>query len=284
MPAAPGAPQPGSPRPAAIDPRDFIDGAWAFLGGFANVVMELSWAPIAYGVVESRVTGGQLTRHTAKRLRTTLTYIAVAWLGTDEDRARYRAAVNTAHRHVRSTSTSPVPYNAFRRDLQLWVAACMYRGLADFRTRAYGPLEPATAEALYQHAARFGTTLQVHADQWPADLAAFERYWEDGLAHVSIDPVVRAYLLNMINRRALRFPWNVPPRRPVEFVTTGLLPPRFRAELGLAWSEADEASFGRSLRRLGAVYRRLPRTVRLFPLNLLLLDMRLRVRRGRPLV
>ncbi|WP_084011118.1 oxygenase MpaB family protein [Pseudofrankia sp. DC12] len=267
-----------------VDLRDFLDGAGAFLAGLANVVMQLSWAPVGHGVVESRIPGGQLTRHPAKRGRTTLTYIAVAWLGTDEERARYRDAVNASHRDVRSTAASPVEYNAFRQDLQLWVAACMYRGLTDFYTRTYGPAQPAVADRVYRHAARFGTTLQVHGDLWPADLAAFEEYWERAQAQVSVDPVVRDYLLGLVSRRALRFPFNLPPRRPLEFMTTGFLPARFRAELGLAWSADDEARFDRTLRRLGAVSRRLPRDVRLFPFNLLLLDLRHRIRRGLPLV
>lgn len=271
------------PAAAQVDLRDFLDGAGAFLAGLANVVMQLSWAPVGHGVVESRIPSGQLTRHPAKRGRTTLTYIAVAWLGTDEERARYREAVNAAHRDVRSTAASPVEYNAFRQDLQLWVAACMYRGLTDFYTRTYGPVPPAVAAAVYNHAARFGTTLQVRGDLWPADLAAFEEYWERAQAQVSVDPVVREYLLGLVSRRALRFPFNLGPRRPVEFVTTGFLPPRFRAELGLAWSSRDEARFNRMLRRLGAVSRRLPRPVRLFPFNLLLLDLRRRIRRGLPL-
>jgi uncharacterized protein (DUF2236 family) len=272
------------PAAAQVDLRDFLDGAGAFLAGLANVVMQLSWAPVGHGVVESRAPRGQLTRHPAKRGRTTLTYIAVAWLGTDEERARYRDAVNASHREVRSTAASPVEYNAFRQDLQLWVAACMYRGLTDFYTRAYGPLEPAVADTVYRHAARFGTTLQVRGDVWPADLAAFERYWDRAQAQVAVDPVVRAYLLGLVSRRALRFPFNLPPRRPLEFITTGFLPPRFRAELGLRWSAGDEARFDRLLRRLGAVSRRLPRHVRLFPFNLLLLDLRRRIRRGLPLV
>jgi len=272
------------PGPVPVDLREFLDGAGAFLAGLANVIMQLSWAPVGHGVVESRVPGGQLTRHPVKRGRTTLTYIAVAWLGTDEERAHYRNAVNGAHRQVRSAATSPVAYNAFRPELQLWVAACMYRGLMDFYQRAYGPVEPAVAHAVYRHAARFGTTLQVGEDLWPTDLAAFEEYWEQALTRVSVPPVVRDYLLGLVTRRALRFPLNLPPRRPLEFVTTGFLPPPFRAQLGLAWTAADEARFDRMMRGLGAVSRRLPRPVRLFPFNLLLLDLRRRIRDGRPLV
>ncbi|WP_311447245.1 oxygenase MpaB family protein [Frankia nepalensis] len=269
---------------ARFDARDYLPGAGAFLAGFANVVMQLSWAPIGHGVVESRVTGGQLTRHPYKRTRTTFTYIAVAMLGTDEERARYRAAVTAAHRRVQSTAASPVRYHAMRPDLQLWVAACMYWGAADVYTRLYGPMEPTAADAFYRHAARFGTTLQVRPEMWPADRAAFDLYWEAALERVAVDPTVRAYLHDLVTRRSLRFPFHLGPAGPLVFVTTGFLPPRFREELGLAWSAADQARFDRLLRRTGSALRRLPRWARLFPYNLVLADMRLRRRRGQRLV
>ncbi|MBX6389802.1 MAG: DUF2236 domain-containing protein [Frankia sp.] len=246
--------------------------------------MQLSWAPVGYGVVESRVESGQVTRHPVKRFRTTFSYIAVALLGTDEDRAHLRAAVNRAHAQVRSTADSPVEYHAMRPDLQLWVAACLYWGAVDLYTRLHGPMEPAVADAFYRHAARFGTTLQVRQQMWPADRAVFERYWQEALGRVSLDDTVRRYLHDLITRRSLRFPFNLGPRGPRVFLTTGFLPPRFRAEMGLAWSEEQQARFDRLLRRIGAVSRRMPRAVRLFPFNLLLWDVRRRIRQGRPLV
>lgn len=184
--------------PAGFDVCEYLDGLGAFLAGVANVVMQLSWAPVGHGVMESQVPTGRLTHHPVKRFRTTLTYIAVAMLGTDEERAQYRDAVNSAHRQVRSTSASSVRYNALWPELQLWVAACMYRGAVDVHTRLHGPIEPAAADAFYRHAARFGTTLQMRQRMWPADRAAFDLYWEEALGRVAIDPAVRAYLHGLV--------------------------------------------------------------------------------------
>ena len=272
------------PEPSGLDIRQHLDGPGALLAGLANVIMQLSWAPVGYGVLESRVTGGQLTRHPLKRARTTFTYLAVALLGTEDERRRYRDAVDTAHRQVRSTPASPVRYNAFRSDLQLWVAACMYQGWVDVHTRLHGPMGPGLADAVQRHAARFGTTLQVREEAWPADQAAFEDYWQTALRQVSIAPPVRDYLLGIMTLRALPFPFRHGPSRPLVFWTTGFLPPALRAQLGLTWTDDDEARFARWLRRLGAVLRRLPRTVRLFPLNLMMSDLRWRIRLGRRLV
>lgn len=267
----------------AFDDRLYLTGTGALLAGTANVIMQLALPPVGYGVLESTVESGQVTRHPLKRFRTTFTYLAVAMLGTDEDRDRFRAAVDTVHRHVRSTATSPVRYNALDPNLQLWVAACLYYGSVDLYSRMYGPMDGATADAFYQHAARFATTLQVPARMWPPDRAAFARYWDEMLAEIAIDEPVRAYLVALMRgkhlpaalRRASRFS---------TWVTTGFLPPPFRAQMRLTWSAADEQRFTRFLRRLGTVHRALPLPLRRFPFNALLWDMRLRHALGRPLV
>jgi uncharacterized protein (DUF2236 family) len=260
-----------------------IDGIGAFLAGTANVIMQLALAPVGYGVLESKVESGQVTKHPIKRFRTTFTYISVAMLGSGADRDRYRAAVNTAHRLVRSDTDSPVKYNAFSRDLQLWVAACLYYGSVDIHEKLHGPMPADEADAFYAHAARFGTTLQVPPDMWPADRRAFAEYWETAQRDTAIDAPVREYLTMLMTREHL-------PRlvrgnaRFNTWITAGFLPPRFREQMALAWSDGDQVRFERLLRRVGAVQRRLPLVVRRFPFNWLLWDMRIRARLGRRLV
>lgn len=100
------------------DPRDFIDGQAVFFAGTANTIMQLGRPEVGYGVIESKVDDGAVTKVPRKRFRTTVTYLAVALLGTDEERAAYRRAVNRQHRQVRSDEHSPVDYNAFLRELQ----------------------------------------------------------------------------------------------------------------------------------------------------------------------
>jgi uncharacterized protein (DUF2236 family) len=101
-----------------VDLTDALD-FWSAAGAAANVIMQMSRPEVGYGVAESRVHSGSLMHHPWKRLRTTAQYLAVAILGTEEERKAYRDAVNVAHRQVRSTNDSPVKYNAFNRELQL---------------------------------------------------------------------------------------------------------------------------------------------------------------------
>jgi len=106
----------------------------AFVGlmsGAANVIMELARPGVGYGVKDSRVESGRADRHPIKRARTTFTYLAVALSGTETQKKTYRRAVNKSHAEVYSKPDSPVEYNAFDKDLQMWVAACLYKGFVD---------------------------------------------------------------------------------------------------------------------------------------------------------
>ena len=150
-----------------FDLAEVIEGA-ALLAGTANAVMQLALPAVGYGVLESRVEGSQVMRHPFRRVRNTITYLSVALLGTDTERAYYRRQVNRAHALVRSGADSPVRYSAFDPRLQLWVAACLYRGGMDVHTRLHGPLDEATADAIYRGCRRLGTTLQVPEHMWPA--------------------------------------------------------------------------------------------------------------------
>jgi uncharacterized protein (DUF2236 family) len=149
------------------------DGVAVFLAGPANVCIQLALRPVGRGVVESTVHSGSIYRHPWKRFRTTIGYLDIAMRGDDQLRADYRHAVNTSHRQVRSGPESPVKYNAFNRDLQLWVASCIFYGFRDSMTRMHGPLSAYEEELLLRACRRLATTLQVPADMWHARRADF---------------------------------------------------------------------------------------------------------------
>lgn len=266
-----------------FDIRPFLSLAGA-LAGVANVIMQLSWPAVGYGVTESKVESGQAMIHPLKRARTTSAYLAVALLGNEADRLAFRRAVDGQHRHVHSGPDSPVTYNAFSPRLQLWVAACLYYGMVDIITRTQGRPDERTADALYRHAARLGTTLQVRPEMWPADRRQFDRYWEQSLSHVHIDDSVRTYLMGLVGLENLPLPLRLILGSSMRFWTTGFLPPPFRTEMRLRWSQHDQDRFDRDLWLLGRLERGLPPALKALPLKLLLLDARLRLAMGRPLV
>lgn len=268
----------------AAEVWEAVHGAAALLGGTANVIMQLSHAPVGHGVVESDVDSGNVMLHPAKRLRTTLTFLAVAIAGTPDERRRYRDAVNGAHATVKSRPDSPVEYDAFDPQLQRWVAACLYVGAVDLHERMHGPMPDDEAEAWYRVGARFGTTLQMPAELWPPDREAFDDYWRRGLDDAHVDATVGAYLLDLLDLRMVPTPVAVPFRRFHRFVATGLLPAPLRDQLGLRWTARDDRRHRRLFRAVGAIGRRLPGVVRRFPMNAYLWDTRRRMRTGRPLV
>ena len=264
--------------------RRKVDGIVVFLGGPANVALQLAWPEVGYGVVESRVDSGKVTKHPFKRFRTTVGYLGVALFGSDEQRAAYRQAVDRQHRQVRSTPESPVKYNAFDRDLQLWVASCIYYGTYDAFTRMHGPMTPEEEAVVLRAGARIGTTLQVPEDRWHRTPEEFWTYWEEGLARVEIDDTVGDYLRGLLRLEILPAPV-VRVLGPLhQWLNTGFIPDPVRSQLGLRWSEADQRRHDRMLRVMGAVGRRFPHLVRAFPINTMRWNLEVRRRLGRPMV
>ncbi|HET9877112.1 MAG TPA: oxygenase MpaB family protein [Mycobacterium sp.] len=245
----------------------------------ANVIMQLALPGVGYGVQESRVDSGNVYKHPFKRARTTGTYLAVATIGTDADRELFRGAVDTVHRLVQSTPSSPVHYNAFDPKLQLWVAACLYRYFVDQYEFLHGPLDDASADAVYSDARRLGTTLQVPEEMWPPDRAVFDEYWKRMLDELHIDPPVREHLHGVASVAFL--PWPLRLAGPFNlFATTGFLPPEFRAMMRLDWSVSQQRRFDQLLVALRLADRLIPHWAWILGFRLYLWDMRFRARNG----
>ncbi|WP_236054799.1 oxygenase MpaB family protein [Mycobacterium sp. SM1] len=260
----------------------------ALLAGPANVIMQLARPAVGYGVLESRVESGRVDLHPLKRARTTFTYLAVAIAGSDAQKAAFRRAVNRVHAQVHSTPESPVEYNAFDPELQLWVAACLYKGAVDVHRMLIGELDGRDADRHYREGMALGTTLQVPPELWPADRAAFDRYWRESLEKVHLDDAVRDYLYPIAAARLRGVTLPGPLQRWSEsvalLITTGFLPQRFRDEMRLPWDAAKQRRFDRLMTVLRTVNVLMPRLVRRFPFNALLWDLERRIRTGRPLV
>lgn len=258
------------------------------LAGAANVVMQLARPGVGYGVVESRVESGRIDRHPIKRARTTFTYLAVSAQGTAEQQEAFRQAVNGAHAQVYSTEESPMSYNAFDPELQMWVGACMYKGIIDIHKIFVGEVDDAAAAQLFSEGIALGTMLQVPREMWPADQAAFDRYWDESMDKVHIDDRVRDFLWPIAagRVRGAKIPAAVQ-RKLDDFnllITTGFLPQRFRDEMRLEWDDIRQRRFDRLMKRIRFVNDMLPGFIREFPFNWMRKDLDWRIRTGRPLV
>jgi uncharacterized protein (DUF2236 family) len=263
------------------DQRRFLVSGLALAPAGANVIMQLSRLPIGHAIIESKVESGSLRRHPIKRTRTTLAYIMIALDGTEHERAAMRREVNAQHRLVRSDPGDAVTFDATDADLQLWVAACMFRGVIDAVTFLHGPVDDERFDGLLRHCAPFATTLQVNQRRWPKDRAAFEDYWTASIPEVRMDDETRVYLRGIASLDFLPAPFSKLLGPSHRFLTVGFLASPFREELGLPWSARRQRRFESIVSGLGAVNRHLPRTLREFPWNFVERDTRRRIAQGR---
>ncbi len=99
---------------------------------------------------------------------------------------------------------------------------------------------------------------------WPADRAAFEKYWQESLEQVHIDDTVREFLYPIAaNRvRGVRLPGRVQQAADnfALLITTGFLPQRFRDEMRLPWDPERQKRFDRLMAALRTVNHVLPRS------------------------
>lgn len=249
----------------------------------ANVIMQLSKLPVGRGVAESKVDSGRLDKHPIKRLRTTLGYLGIALFGPPEARDLMRQEVNHSHRPAHSDPDDDVQYDAFDPELQLWVAACLYKGLLDVYHDTWGELAPDRADAVYEYCAHLGTTLQVRPEMWPANRELFQKYWDENVAEIEMDEVTRAYLQDFARGRFLGpISYVVGPM--MELMAVGYLPPEFRDQLELPWNSRRQAIFNAVVKVSTTVSRVLPPPLRHFPFNVYAADTRRRLRKGKPFV
>lgn len=256
----------------SVDLADFVAEQAMLLGAGSAVLNQLARKGVGLGVAEHSTT----LKRPIDRLRTTLTYVYVMALGTDEERRIIARLVNRAHAEVRS----PGRYSAFDPELQLWVAATLAHSGLFIYERTFGPLDPASRERIYQQSKVFGNALQVRDEMWPATLVEFEQYWSESLDRMESDPAVRAYVTALLSRK--HQPLVVQLLLPLQsLVTRGNVDARVRAVHDLPWTRRDQALYDLFWKVFPPVYRACPRWLRQLNAHLVLRGMRRRLRTGR---
>lgn len=251
---------PETPQAAAVpEPSiqwsDIAREACIYLGAGASIIRQLANPAVGLGVVRH----SNALQDPLSRLHKTMDYIYVVALGSDREREIIAREVDQAHKPVRSEY-----YDAFDPQLQLWVAATLYKGGIEVSELMFGRLDQATREHLLQQAAVYGTTLQVPPELWPADCEAFESYWARALAGCEVPAEVRDFVHALLKGGAA--PWYIKALMPVQrLATRALLGPSLRRKFDLPWSRRD-AFLWRWFVRIGPpVYRLLPRRLRHLP-------------------
>lgn len=268
--------------PPATDPGwqptvtlpDLLGEFGLMLGSGSAVMYQLAVWGVGKGVAEHSTT----MQRPVDRLRTTLTYVYVMGLGTDEERDKVARMVNRAHVPVRGEG-----YSAFDPELQLWVAATLAEVAREMYERIFGPLDPATLEHLYREGWVYGTALQVKPEMWPPTRAEFDAYWERMQGEFRSDPQIQRYARALLSTKDAT--WFVKPLTPlISLVTRGNLSPAAREVLALPWSAKEQRRYDLFWRVVRVVYPRVPRWLRALPARVAMVEARWRMRTGRRVI
>lgn len=225
------------------------------LGGAAAILLQVADPVVGAGVAGHSA----FATDPMRRLRHTLAYVYAVSLGDAEQVRAVATLVDRAHAGVPG-ATDP--------DRQLWVAATLYRVGVQVHELLHGPLPPSLDVELYEASALLGTALQMPADRWPPDRAAFDLYWADAVEALQVGDDARAVARDLLHPR--RVPLWVHAGMPLgRTITAGLLPASVRDAYGLPWRPR---AFARAVRLARIAARLTPRRLRELPSRRLLTD------------
>lgn len=261
--------------PAAVTQADFIEEQMLLLGAGAAVMNQLADPGVGVGVAEHSTT----LYRPVDRLRTTLAYVYMMTLGTEEEQAMISRMVNGAHKPVVASGR----YNAFDPELQLWVAATLVKNGLDLYQRVFGLLDEASKQRIYEDGQIFGTALQVQQEQWPETYDGFLAYWDEATAQLTPDPLVQAFALQLLDSSNL--PVHMRPLMALQsLMTRGLIEPQVREVLNLSWSRREQFLFDAFWVVFPPVYRLVPRPLRTLGARLVVRDTRKRFKKHRRVI
>ncbi len=253
---------------------DYIGEGALLLGAGSTVMNQLA----LYGVGKGVAVHSDTLDRPLDRLRTTLTYVYVMTLGTEEERQAVARMVNRAHRVVRGED-----YTAFDPDLQLWVAATLAHNGEYIYEKTFGPMSEAARERSYREAQIFGNALQVKPEMWPATRAGFTTYWDRMQGELSSDEQIRGYVRALLSTKGA--PLAMRPGIALQnLVTRGNLEPHVREVLGMSWTRTDQRLYDAFWSFFRIVYPRVPKVLRTLHARLVLRGMRKRMRENRRVI
>ncbi|MCU1424773.1 MAG: hypothetical protein JWM51_1064 [Microbacteriaceae bacterium] len=250
--------------------RDVSNEAVLLAGGARAILLQIAMPQVGHGVARH----SDFTADPLRRLRNTLTYLYVLVYGTPAEVDRITGYVDRAHAPVRSAAGEPGPaYDAVDPEQQLWVAATLYDSAMVMHDAVFGALPTDDAESLYAEYRRIGTALQMPAELWPENRAAFRDYWQQALEALAVDDESRRVARDLLFPAG--GPWWIRALMPVmRFLTAGMLPESLRAQFGLPWNERRARGYRRVIRLTAVVYPRLPGALRHWPARHYLLAFR----------
>jgi uncharacterized protein (DUF2236 family) len=238
------------------------------IGGGAAAILQVAHPLVAAGV-------GEHSRYQVDpwgRLLRTLAITTKMTFGSIEDAQDGARAIEMAHRRVRGVLPwnagrfpAGTPYDAADPGLQMWVHATLVATALAVYTRWIAPLSIGDQRRFYDEQKAIGELFGVPRDRQPATLAAFYDYYNRMLEsdELAATPVLHD-VARSVMRPALPFGGR-PLSDALNLGTAGLLGPRWRAELGIAWGPSRERLLDASRFVVRRALPLLPGLVRDFP-------------------
>lgn len=145
------------------------------------------------------------------------------------------------------------------------MTATLYWTAEEVRWRIWGShISADEAEAIYRSYADLGTALGMPAGLWPADRAAFRRYWDQQLNRLEVTSAAHGIMADLFAAESA--PGWLRSAMPLAgFLTAGLLPDPVRVQLGWDWTGTDSRRERRLWLLLQRCYPRLPAGIRQAP-------------------
>jgi uncharacterized protein (DUF2236 family) len=213
------------------------------IGGGAAAILQVAHPLVAAGV-------GEHSRYDVDpwgRLVRTLQITTKMTFGSTADAHDGARAIRAAHKRVHGELPwdagrwpAGTPYDANDSELQMWVHATLVATSLAVYTGWIGPLPIRDQQRFYDEQKAIGELFGVPRDMQPATLGDFFDYYNETLESDVLAPTpVLHEVARSIMRPDLPFGGH-PLSDAVVLATGGLLPPRWRDELGIAWGRNRE--------------------------------------------
>lgn len=167
------------------------------------------------------------------------------------------------HRDIKGTDDKGRRYFALDREAYAWVHMTTYYTMVTTQ-RLFGeqPFTPAEESQLYREWVQQGRVLGIRDEDMPADLPAFQRYFDNMVEQRLEETSLARYLIDVTLKKSRKPPalkwlpdriWNFAYRSAGSWLmlnTAATLPPALRQTLGVEWNRPREIIFNQLARMI----------------------------------
>ena len=225
---------------------------WVLLGGPRALLLQVAHPAVADGVARY----SRFQEDPFGRGFRTFKAMATIYFGT-RDQAEYTARrLNRVHAGIKGAG-----YTATDPELQLWVfATLVHTTLQVFKGMPLRQLPHNWQELFYEESKAPAALLGIPMDMYPADLPAFERYFQEMLH----GPVLGSQAVcREVAQAILQHPKT--PKRMANWLTSAGLPEPLCARLGIPFQPEAARQWARRMPRLYPLYQLIPPILRWAP-------------------